>query len=683
MLKPTGHTLLVKPMLPAPPTTRRAVFDIEANGFLAEVDRLHCTVIVDADTSELFDYADQPAHTPIEQALSVLSQAEELIGHNIIKYDLPVLDKIYGWRPHKDQKITDTIIWTRLVFPELRDADYKARQLAAKNGTTYPGYYVGSHALEAWGFRMGILKGQYGYLPDGKPDPEAWVRWNAEMHDYMKQDGRVTLALLRKLAKARTSERALHLEHRFATITAMMERRGFAFNKQEAQELYSELVKCRLRIASDLKETFPPRTVEEVFIPRANNKTRGYVKGVAFTKRHVVEFNPSSRLMIADRLKEKGWVPTEFTPGGQPKIDETILSKLDYPEAKVLAEHFLIEKRIGQIAEGDQAWLRLEINGAIHASVNTLGAITGRCTHSNPNIAQVPKVGSAYGEECRRLFVARKGYKLVGVDLAGVELRCLSHYMARYDGGAYGIAVVEGSSKDETDVHSLNAKALGLKVHEVYNVFGKLKTGRDIAKTFIYAFLYGAGDEKLGSIVGVSEEEIARFPETQRSRWSRAVTRLTKEGREPTPVIVAMIVKGGMLKARFLKQTPALDKLREAVIEKAKKTKTLIGLDGRLLFVRSAHSALNTLLQSAGAVLAKEATVISYDDLSTRGWEWATDWALVAHIHDELQNEAREDIADEVGPIIKDAMRKAGEAFGMRVAIDGEYKVGANWAETH
>jgi DNA polymerase I-like protein with 3'-5' exonuclease and polymerase domains len=683
MQKPTGHTLLVKPTLPSEPAPKRAVFDIEANGFLAEVDRLHCAVIVDADTSELSDYADQPAHTPIERALSVLSQSEELIGHNIIKYDLPVLDKIYGWRPYKDQKITDTIIWTKLVFPELRDADYRARQLAAKNGTTYPGFYVGSHALEAWGFRLGILKGQYGYLPNGQSDPEAWVRWNAEMHDYMKQDGRVTLALLKKLEATRTSPVAFELEHRFATILAAMERRGFAFDTAAAQSLYSDLVKVRLRIAADLKETFPPRVVEEVFIPKANNKARGYVKGQPFTKRHTVEFNPSSRVMIADRLKEKGWVPTEFTPGGQAKIDETILSKLDYPEAKVLADHFLIEKRIGQIAEGDQAWLRLERNGAIHASVNTLGAITGRCTHSNPNIAQVPKVGSKYGEECRSLFVARKGYKLVGVDLSGVELRCLSHYMARYDGGAYGKAVVEGSSKDETDVHSLNAKALGLNPHSLYNVFGKQKTGRDISKTFIYAFLYGAGDEKLGSIIGVSEEEIERFPTTQRSRWGRAVQRLTKDGREPTPVVIAMIVKGGMLKARFLKQTPALDKLKEAVTEKAKKTKVLIGLDGRALFVRSAHSALNTLLQGAGAVLAKDATVIAYDDLSTRGWEWVTDWALVAHIHDELQNEAREDIADEVGQTIRSAMRKAGEKYAMRVPIDGEFKVGRNWAETH
>jgi DNA polymerase-1 len=151
--------------------TRRLVFDIEANGFLSDVSQIHCLVLVDADTGELFDYADQPGYTPNRAGIDVLSEADEQIGHNIIKYDYPVLEKLHGWKPKPTTKITDTIIWTRLKFTELRDADYRARQLAAKNGTTYPGYYVGSHALEAWGFRMGILKGQYGYLPNGQPDP--------------------------------------------------------------------------------------------------------------------------------------------------------------------------------------------------------------------------------------------------------------------------------------------------------------------------------------------------------------------------------------------------------------------------------------------------------------------------------------------------------------------------------
>lgn len=271
----------------------------------------------------------------------------------------------------------------------------------------------------------------------------------------------------------------------------------------------------------------------------------------------------------------------------------------------------------------------------------------------------------------------------VGIDLSGVELRCLSHYMALYDGGAYGKAVVEGSSKDGTDVHSLNAKALGLDPHHVYTVFGKTAGGRDIAKRFIYAFLYGAGDEKLGSLVGVSPEEIEHFKMKQARRWSAAVERLRNADRNLDPVVIGMIVKGGLLKARFLKNTPALGRLREEVIEKAKAKKYLVGIDKRRLSVRSSHSALNTLLQGAGAVLAKAATVLAYDDLSTRGMQWGSDWALVAHIHDELQIEAREEIADEVGRSVVKAMRACGERYKLRVPIDGEYKIGRDWAQTH
>lgn len=663
----------------------RLVFDTETNGLLQQVTKMHLMVTVDADTDELRDYADQPGHVAIERGLEALYDADELIGHNIIKYDLPVLEKLYDFRPKPTTKITDTLVLSRVKHADLRDEDFRLRQ---KN-SYFPGYYVGSHSLEAWGFRLGELKDEYGVLPNGKPDPDAWVSWNPTMHKYGKQDGIVGKKLWRHLTKNPIAEGCEWIEHRFAQIISMMERRGFGFDREAATKLYQELVKKRLEISSQLREVFQPLEVRTAFIPKVNNKAKGWVKGVPAEKVKVVEFNPSSRQMIADRLKARGWKPLEFTPSGQPKIDEGILATLDFPEAKVLSEHFLIEKRIGQIAEGDQAWLRLERDGRIHASVNTNGAVTGRCTHSHPNIAQVPKVGSPYGEECRACFVAKPLLNttsrtvLVGIDLAGVELRCLSHYMARYDDGAYGKAVVEGSSKDGTDVHSLNAKALGLDPHKLYTVFGKQAKGRDIAKTFIYAFLYGAGDEKLGSIVGVSEEEIIWLREHQGRRWSQAVARLARDERAFDPVVVATIVKGGLLKARFLKNTPALERLREDVITKAKEKKYLVGLDGRILSIRSSHSALNTLLQSAGAILAKAATIIAYDDLSTDGYQWGTDWALVAHIHDELQNEAREEIADEVGCTVVKAMRKAGERYKLRVPIDGEYKIGRDWAETH
>lgn len=645
------------------------VSDIETNGFLDTLTKVHCIVIKDADSST--GYADQPGHRPIEQALDRLAEADEIIFHNGIKFDIPAIQKVYPrWKPKG--RVTDTLIMARLVYPEVGEKD-AAR---AKQGR-FPGKLVGSHKLEAWGYRLGILKDEY----DG-----GWDEWSPVMHSYMMQDGEVGYALWQLLLNANYSADALELEHRFAEIMAMQERHGFAFDVAAAQELYAELVKKRLEISRQLTATFPPKEVCETFIPKANSKRYGYVKGVPFTKRKLVDFNPSSRQMIADRLIEKGWEPKEFTPSGQPKIDETILSGLDYPEARVLAEHFLIEKRIGQLAEGDQAWLRLERNGRIHGSVNSLGAVTRRCTHSNPNVAQVPKVGSPYGAECRALFRATVGkvpMLQVGADLSGIELRLLAHYMARYDGGAYAKAVVEGKSEDGTDVHSLNAKALGLDPKQIYIVFGKQAKGRDIAKTFIYAFLYGAGDEKLGTIAGVSEEEVEELRQNEPKLWANAVKRLRKDKRKLTKLTVAIIVKGGVLKRDFLKRTPALKKLREDVAAKAKATGTLRALDGGTLRVRHQHAALNTLLQSAGAIIAKRATVLAYDNLSARGLVFGRDWALIAHVHDELQTETKESIADEVGKIIVQSMQEAGRYYNLRCPVDGEYKVGRNWRDTH
>jgi DNA polymerase-1 len=646
------------------------VADLETDGLLDSVTRLHCLAIGEADGGPITPYCDQKGYAPLSEGLNRLSEAAVTVWHNGVKFDVPVLQKLYP-RLKLRGRVTDTLILTRLMFPNVLESDSAApphKRLANK--------LFGSHKLEAWGHRLGVMKGEY---------TGGWEGWNQEMMDYNVQDVAVTCALLHHCNAQGYSEQAISIEHEFAEIIARQERHGFAFDEARAHALYARLVKRRLELSSELKANFPPWFAPAgVFTPKKDNKRLGYVAGAPVTKIARTEFNASSRHHIADRLKKlRGWEPTEYTPSGQPKIDETILEKLPWGEAKVLAEHFLVEKRIGQLAEGDQAWLKLVRNGAIHGSVNTNGAVTGRCTHSNPNVSQTPKVGSPYGEECRSLYHARKGFLLVGVDLASVELRCLSHFMARWDDGAYGLAVVEGKEEDGTDVHSLNCKALGMDPKTVYVVLGKTQKGRNCAKTFIYAFLYGAGDEKIGTIVGVSDEEIKQFPYKHPKAWESAKKRLRKAGRTPTPLTCGLIVKGGLLKAEFLKMTPALASLRQAVEATAKKRGHLIGLDGRRLHVRSAHAALNTLLQSAGALLAKVATILAIQELNSRGYRWGKDYALVCHCHDELQLEAREDIADEVGHIVVEAMRKAGEFFKFRVPIDGTAKIGRTWADTH
>ena len=247
-------------------------------------------------------------------------------------------------------------------------------------------------------------------------------------------------------------------------------------------------------------------------------------------------------------------------------------------------------------------------------------------THSKPNLGQVPRVGSPLGKECRSLFAAPEGKMLVGIDASGLELRMLAHYMRDQ---AYVTAVVSGSSKDGTDVHTMNQKAAGLP-------------SRDAAKTFIYAYLYGAGAAKIGTIVGAGYKE------------------------------------GQQMMDKFMAATPALRTLKSKVDTLASRG-YLPGLDGRRLWVRSAHKALNTLLQGAGAIVMKKALVILYNDLRAAG----IDPAFVLNIHDEWQIEALPEQAETVGKMGAEAIRKAGEHFNMRCPLAGEYKEGNTWADTH
>jgi DNA polymerase I-like protein with 3'-5' exonuclease and polymerase domains len=348
------------------------------------------------------------------------------------------------------------------------------------------------------------------------------------------------------------------------------------------------------------------------------------------TKTKVIPFNPASRQQIADRLQQKGWKPEEFTPSGEPKVDEKILAGIDMPEAQLLTEYLMLNKRLGQLGNGKQAWLKLEKDGVIHGRVNHMGAVTSRCTHSDPNVAQVPSTGAAFGKECRELFHAPEGYSLLGADASGLELRCLAHYMNRYDGGAYGKEILSG------DIHTANQNAAGLET-------------RPQAKTFIYGFLYGAGNEKIGQIIGKGAKE------------------------------------GGQIKKRFLAKTPALKKLTEALnqrLEQQQGEKFINGLDGRRIPIRHPHAALNTLLQSAGAIVCKKwyATI---DNMIRHEGYTNEEVSIVAFVHDEVQILVKKGLEDEIGAITKKAIKETELHYNFKCPLDSEFQVGTSWAETH
>lgn len=586
----------------------RLVFDLEANGLYWDASRIHCLVAKDIDTGDLYKFAP----SEVEQGLQLLMKADTIIGHNVIGYDIALIQKLYPWFTVSNEAVIDTLTLSRFIFPDLSDQD-------RSEGGTIESKLIGSHSLRAWGQRLKLFKGDY----DG-----GWDNYSEEMLAYNVQDVEVTDRLHQHLIKqAAYSPMASVLEHKVAHIVARQERHGFAFDVKSAEKLTALLMIRRGELEQELQDTFPPweEFVEE-FIPKVNNKSRGYVKGVPFTKTKTVVFNPGSRHHIANRLKAiHGWVPKEFTPDGSAKIDETVLGALEYPEAKLLTEYLMVQKRLGMLAEGNNAWLKLCRQGRIHGEIITNGAVTGRATHRNPNIAQVPSVGSTYGKECRALFGASPNRVLVGIDVSGLELRMLGHFMSQFDNGKYAKEVVEG------DVHTANQLAAGLDT-------------RNQAKTFIYAFLYGAGPAKIGSVVGKGAKH------------------------------------GKLLKERFLSQTPALAKLIRAVQQAAGRG-YLVGLDGRHLRIRSDHAALNTLLQSAGALVCKQ-WMVEVEQMLTQK-QWLHKIQQSAWVHDECQFDCDPDIADEFGKLAVECISKAGAFFSLKVPLTGEYKVGRNWAETH
>jgi len=432
------------------------------------------------------------------------------------------------------------------------------------------------------------------------------------MLDYCVQDVEVTHSLFTMIHNRGYSAQAMDLEHEVATLIYTQEKHGFTFHKEKAEALYSKLNARRMELEEELSKIFLPITTK-----RVSEKTGKQLKD------KVTVFNPSSRLHIADRLKEKyNWQPEEFTPDGKPKLDDSVLSQLEYPEAKILCEHFLLDKRIAQLATGNQAWLKVERHGKIHGVCNTNSTVTARATHSSPNLAQIPSVSVPFGKECRELFTVPKGKKLVGIDISGLEIRMLCHFMSKYDDGEYTKVVLDG------DIHTETQKLAGLE-------------SRDLAKRFYYCFLYGGGVKKISQVIGKKVSEASK------------------------------------VKKRFLNNLPALNKLITQV-QSAAERGYLVGLDKRHIKVRSPHAALNTLLQSGGALVCKQ-WLVEFDKEIKK----IPEAQQVVWVHDEIQVECLEKDAETVGRLAVECIKRTGDYFQLRLPLTGEFNIGNNWSETH
>jgi hypothetical protein len=702
--------------------------DIETNGLQRHVSKVHLLLIRDLDTDEewvfrnkddthlhnpYYEFADEdpgviaPFVGYIEDGLKMLAEAGLLVGHNIIDYDIPVLETLYpGFTING--RIRDTLVLARLIFSDIKENDF----VLARKGKLPP-KLIGSQGLKAWGYRLGEHKGDYGGAED------AWAVWNIDMENYGRQDtvtGKfLWLYLCRQIAKMAYSQDAIILEHRFADLVAKIEDNGFPFREDDAKVLYGLLNERRKKIALSLSEQFRPWWTAEKWVER-NGKSLKWREGVAstpartisykdplkasrvagapFTPVKRVEFNPASRDQIADRLMRLfGWEPKVFTETGKPKVSEDILRDLvgefdveedgmeeaedvlyerllrTVPQAKNLADFFLVQKRIGQLAEGKNGWLKLVHNGKVHGSVNSLGAVTRRVTHARPNMSQCPAIRSPYGVEMRGLFHVPKGWLQFGTDLSGIEIRCFANVLSEFDEGVYADIVING------DIHSENQRIFGVPT-------------RDNAKTTLYALLYGAGDAKIGSIVGKGAEE------------------------------------GRRIKQNFMRGVPAYKKVVNRLNSLVERQGWIPALDGGRLSVRSSHKALNTSLQSAGALVAKQWACGIEDSLIDSGWNhgWDGDFVILGFFHDELQVAVRAPQVDtnyyvnptdyrtwddekkvakdkkrhlqdwfynqspeirHITATAKSTIKDVEKHFNFVCPLDCEYIVGLNWADCH
>lgn len=610
---------------------KTVVFDIETDGLLDTLTQIHCISAKCAETGQMVT-ARSTEPSKMGKVVKAFEKVDRLVAHNLFRFDLPVLERFYPDLDLSKVQLIDTLILGQLVYPRLRMTDAQR----VKKG--FPKNLVGSHSLKAWGIRLGNHKGDFSENTD-------WKELSEEMVVYCEQDVNLLCDLFTRMEAKAYSPQAIDIEMRFARVISLMEQRGFTFNINAAEDLNRELLIKRAELSDKLKQVFPNR-----FVPVQNGKTfvnkrnrtkkhelnghtwkERFPTGCEFCKIKEEVFNPNSRAQIGDRLIQKyGWEPTKLTETGQPKIDESVLKDLDWPEAEVLKESLMVTKRLSQVSEGSNGWLKLynPKTKAIHGRVNTVGTQTRRCSHSRPNLAQIPAVRQTYGTECRSLFTVPPGYKQVGADMSGLELRMLAHYLATWDKGKYGDVVLN------SDIHTYNQEAAGLPT-------------RDMAKTMIYGLIYGAGDAKLGKIVDGGQKE------------------------------------GAEIRANIMAKIPALKKLSNALKAALKKRDYIKTIDGGMILVESEHKALNYLLQSSGSISVKLWTCLVYERLISEGYKWGDDFYLSATCHDESQWAVREEHAEYVARVNEEEAVRAGEILKTKIPLAAEAKIGMNWAECH
>jgi DNA polymerase I-like protein with 3'-5' exonuclease and polymerase domains len=673
---------------------KRLHFDIEADGFLDTVTRVHCIHAKDVDTKEKFAFGPDR----IRDGLTLLSNADEVIAHFGIGYDFAVLEKLHKF---KFNKATDSYVVAKTMRPGQKDSDtglVKAGRL--------PGKLHGKHSIEAWGYRLGVQKLH--------ADIEDWSVYTPEMGERCESDVDVQDALWDWLKPDAYSQDAIEREHKVARLCRMMETAGFPVDRKALEALHVMLLSKQEVIGKELIAEFGSwyepikkslvNGIAQTWTPKRADTKAGYwgeydtytcedqfgtpvhkkvFKGYPLTKIEKVTFNPSSRRHSIKKLKELGWEPEAFTESGEAKLDDDVLESMadDFPQASKLVEYLLLDKRLGQIADGDNAWLKkIADDDRMHGAMDPMGTVHSRASHFSPNMGQVPASKSPYGHECRSAFgpngmTTEDGEEIVqvGADMSGLQLRALAHLLHPLDGGAYSAIVTSG------DVHWSHTQAMGLvgedeprdKHSELHNILREKG-----AKTFGYSYLFGCFPPKSGRVV----RDCLITARNKNPEWGYLFDKFFKR---PDGKLYSDKAVGSAVRKSFDEKLK-LGKLHAKLKGCMKHFKNhLPGLDGRLVPCRSDHSALNFACSSIEAILCKEWIISSYEALIAKGYVWGRDFWFMAWVHDEVQVACRKSIAEEVGQTLVACAKEAGVKLGFRVPLASEYKIGRNWAECH
>ena len=603
-------------------TTNLLFVDVEANG-LADADRVWVITINEEDY-----YGDK-----LQEGMDRLRNHDGIyVFHNGLGYDCPLLKRIFGWDYDVD-RVYDTIIMSRLLRPDR-----------------------GGHSLEAWGERVGIPK-----LPDLD-----WTVWDDGLIARCHTDVEITKATYYRLR----SEQAGHdwtfsawIEHWIAHYHQRQEANGVCFNKEAAITLADEIQERADAVNSALRSRMQwvnlnrprdkagkpwcptPTKVWKMDGSRTVHSTNWYGEDIgcvtgSYSKVELVEPNPASDVQLKAYLHSLGWVPDEWNyvkdpDTGKPKRPLTISSpKLSDSSLMPLGEvgvlvgdRGMLQHRLSLLRNREDPTKglvnKIRDDGRVVAGGIPMGTPTGRYTHYN--VVNIPAADEsrAYGWELRSLFHADTGCELCGSDATQLEANMEGHYTYPYDKGAYAATLLDG------------------KVHE--NNMALWGVDKRTAKIAKYLLTYGGQAPKLANALSVP----------------------SSEGQDKFDA--------------FWDGNDALKRLKNAV-ENALKKGWLKGIDGRKLYIRSKHSALNLLFQSAGSITVKLATIYMNQELDKAGF----DWRQVIHMHDEFLLEFRkgQDKAT-IDAIIHDCWKRAGERLSINVPITGDVQWGQTWADCH